>query len=161
MISGATSTFTVPSSGQIIAKLFAGNDTFTLNEGTGTQPVGPPLSVDSGSGTNTLTVNGTAGADAFTITGTTVSLAGAGTLTYTNFQAMTVNGLARNDTFAMTGLNATTATTLDGGARVGDGCCVGLLKRGAWDLNGSRGPLLCPTHLRHVRASSPPLANIL
>jgi hypothetical protein len=115
-VNGATSNFTVPTGGQIIAKLFAGNDSFTLNEGAGTQPVGPPVSVDGGTGTNTLTVNGTAGADSFTITGTTVGLAGAGTLTYANIQALTVNGLAGNDSFAMTGLNATTVTTLDGGA---------------------------------------------
>ena len=114
-VNGATGNFTVPAGGQILAKLFAGNDTFTLNEGTGAQPIGPAISVDEGTGNNILIVNGTAGADNFTITATTVSLAGAGTLTYANVQALFVNGLGGNDTFAMTGINPSTATTLDGG----------------------------------------------
>jgi len=114
-INGATAAFTVPTGGQILTKLFGGDDSFTLNEGTGTQPVGPALSVDGGTGNNTLTVNGTAGADSLTVTGTTVGLTGAGTLTYTNVQTLTVNGLGGNDTFAMTGISPFTATTLDGG----------------------------------------------
>jgi hypothetical protein len=64
-INGATSTFAVPTGGQIITKLFGGDDTFTLNEGTGSQLIGPALSVDGGTGTNSVTVNGTAGADAW------------------------------------------------------------------------------------------------
>jgi hypothetical protein len=115
-VNGATSNFTIPAGGRILAKLFAGNDSFTLNEGTGTQPIAPALFVDEGTGTNNLIINGTAGPDSFSITGTTVSLAGAGTLTYANVQTLAVNGLGGNDTFAMTGINLSTATTLDGGA---------------------------------------------
>jgi hypothetical protein len=115
-VNGATGTFTVPASGQIFARLFDGNDSFTLNEGTGSQPVGPPLSVDGGAGSNTLTVNGTASADAFTITDTTVGLSGAGPLTYTNFQTLNVNSLGGNDTHTMTSMNPNTVTVLDGGA---------------------------------------------
>jgi hypothetical protein len=113
-INGATSSFNVPTGGQIITKLFGGNDSFTLNEGTGI-PIGPPLSVDGGIGTNTVTVNGTAGTDGFTITGTTVGLSGAGVLTYSNTQILNVNGLGGNDTFSMSGINSGTATTLDAG----------------------------------------------
>jgi hypothetical protein len=116
-VNGATSgPFTVPTGGQIIANLYGGDDSFTVNEGT--QPVGPNVVVDGGTGHNTLIVNGTPGSDAFTITSTTVSLAGAGNINYSNFQVLAVNGLGGNDTFAMTGINPTTATTLDGGAGV-------------------------------------------
>jgi fibronectin-binding autotransporter adhesin len=114
-VNGDAATFTVPANGQVFARLFDGNDSFTLNEGTGTTPVGPALSVDGGTGSNSVTVNGTAAADSFTSTGTTVGLAGAGTLTYGNVQTLTVNGLAGNDSFSMTLINPTTATNLDGG----------------------------------------------
>jgi hypothetical protein len=115
-INGSTCNFTVPSCGQIVTKLFGGNDHVTINEAAGTARIGPPISVDGGTGINTLTVNGTQGPDALTITGYTVSLAGAGTITYANVQTLLVNGLGGNDTFAMTGINASTATTLDGGS---------------------------------------------
>src|SRR5262249_9756213 len=63
-VNGATTgPFTVPAGGQVQANLFAGNDTFTLNEAP--QPLAPPLVVDGGTGANTLIDNGTAGADAF------------------------------------------------------------------------------------------------
>src|SRR5262249_46477787 len=75
----AAPSFTVPTGGQIIARLFGGNDTFTINQGPSTQLIGPALSVDGGTGTNTVNVNGTSNADAFTMTGTTVGLTGAGT----------------------------------------------------------------------------------
>src|SRR5262245_46181865 len=97
-INGATSSFTVPTGGQIITKLFGGDDTFTLNEGTGSQSIGPSLSVDGGTGTNSATVNGTANDDAFTITNTTIGLAGAGTLTYSSEQVLTIDGLGGTDT---------------------------------------------------------------
>jgi hypothetical protein len=115
-INGCTDCYTVPTGGQIVTKLFGGNDSFTLNEGPCAQVVGPAISVDGGTGTNTLTINGTPGPDAFTITGTTVGFAGAGTVTYANVQTLFVNGLGGGDTFAMTGINPATATTLDGGA---------------------------------------------
>src|SRR5262249_54389804 len=91
--------------------LYAGNDSFTVNDGAG---IAPPISVDGSFGTNSVTVNGTSGADSFSITGTSVSL-GASTLNYTNAQTLAVNGLGGSDTFNMTGISATTATTLDGG----------------------------------------------
>src|SRR5262249_46022145 len=111
--------FTVPTGGQILANLYGGNDNFTVNEGT--QPVGPNVVVDGGNGadnnnTNSLTINGTPNKDAFTISSTTVGLAGAGSINYSNFQALAVNGLGGDDTFDMTGINANTVTTLDGGA---------------------------------------------
>jgi hypothetical protein len=118
-VNGATSgPFTILTGGQILANLFGGNDSFTLNEGTGTQPIGPNVVVDGGTGVNSLIVNGTPNPDAFSITSTTVSLTGAGSINYSNFQSLAVNGLGGNDTFAMTGINAATATTLDGGAGV-------------------------------------------
>jgi hypothetical protein len=105
----------VPANGQIFARLFGGNDSFTLNEGTGSQPVGPPLSVNGGTGSNTVTVNGTTNSDTFTISATTVGLTGAGALSYSNVQTLNVNGQGGNDTFSMTGINPGTATALDGG----------------------------------------------
>ena len=114
-VNGSTGSFTVPAGGKILAKLFGGNDSLTVNEGTGTQVIGPAISVDGGTGTNTLIINGTSGANAFTITDTTVSLAGAGTITYANVQTLLVNGLGANDSFAMTAISPSTATTLDGG----------------------------------------------
>jgi hypothetical protein len=113
-VNGATTgPFTMPPGGQVQANLWGGNDTFTLNESP--QLVSPPLVVDGGAGVNTLIDNGTAGADAFTITAAKVSLPGAGDLSYLNFQALAVNGLAGNDTVTMTGINPATATTVDGG----------------------------------------------
>jgi hypothetical protein len=111
---GQTSTFKVTLVNSIQAQLGAGDDAITLDESV--VPVAPPLSFDGGTGSNTVTVKGTAGADAFTITGSTVGLTGAGTLTYSNFQSLTVNGLGGSDAFSMTGVSQTTATTLDGGA---------------------------------------------
>ncbi|HEY7309818.1 MAG TPA: hypothetical protein VH643_10710, partial [Gemmataceae bacterium] len=116
-VNGVTSgPFTVPKGGKILANLFGGDDSFTLNEGT--KPVGPNVVVDGGTGNNRLTVNGTSKPDAFTINNTTVSLTGAGSIAYSNFQALAVNGLDGNDSFNMTGINPTTATTLDGGSGV-------------------------------------------
>jgi hypothetical protein len=114
-VNGATTgPFTVPSGGQIQANLFAGNDSFTVNESP--VKVGPVLVVDGGTGTNTLTDNGTSGADQYTITGSKVSLVGAGDLQYTNFQSLAVNTLAGNDSVTLTGINPATATAVDGGA---------------------------------------------
>jgi hypothetical protein len=119
-LDGQTSTFKVTFVNQIQAQLGGGKDSFTLDDST--RLVMPLVFVSFGNGTlnNTVTVNGTALADAFTITGTTVGLAGAGTLTYTNAQALNVNGLGGNDTFSMTGINSAAATTLDGGPGVAD-----------------------------------------
>src|SRR5262249_4829278 len=58
-------TFTVPAGGQVKANLYGGNDGFTVNENS--QPVGPSVVVDGGTGTNSLIVNGTPVSDAFTI----------------------------------------------------------------------------------------------
>jgi hypothetical protein len=103
--------FTIPTGGKIRANLYAGDDTFTLDESN--VPVGPQVIVDGGTGNNTLIEDGTGGADAFTITGTSVSLAGAGELDFTNFHSLIVNGLGGDDTATMTGIGP--ATTFDGG----------------------------------------------
>src|SRR5262249_22776764 len=62
----------------------------------------PLLSFDGGTSSgapgDALIVKGTAGADAFTVTGTQISLTGAGTLTYGNFQSLQIDGGARSDT---------------------------------------------------------------
>jgi hypothetical protein len=108
-----TGPFTVPSGGQILAKLYAGNDTFTLNESS--VLVGPALVVDGGTGSNALVDNGTSNADTFTVTGSKVSLTGAGDLSYSNFQSLAVNTLGGNDSVTLTGLNSATATTITGG----------------------------------------------
>jgi hypothetical protein len=123
-LNGASGSYTIPAGGQIVTKLFGGDDTFTINE-----PVGQALNYDGGSGNNTLTVNGTAVADSFTITGSSVSLAGAGTVTYANVQKLFVDGLGGGDTFLMTGISA--ATMLDGG---GTGSFTGLFPA---DFNGT------------------------
>jgi hypothetical protein len=111
-INGATSTFTVPAGGQIDANLYGGNDSFTLDESTAL--ITPATVVDGGTGTNTVTENGTTGVDAFGISSSAVSLTGAGTLTFANTQSLIVNGLGGNDTFAVTGVGP--ATTVNGGA---------------------------------------------
>src|SRR5262245_18436647 len=131
-VNGATAALPVPAGGQIITKLFGGNDNFTVNEGTGSQLIGPALSIDGGTGANTVIVNGTAGVNAFAINGTTVGLTGAGTLTYANTQVLNVNALGTNDTFAMTGISSAAATTLDGG--VGTDSFTGTF---AADFNGA------------------------
>jgi hypothetical protein len=105
-VNGVTSgPFMVPTGGQILANLYGGNDTFTVNKGT--QPVGPPVGpnviVDGGTGVNSLTINGTPNNDAFTISSTTVGLAGAGSINYSNFQALAVNGLGGDDTLQVSG----------------------------------------------------------
>jgi hypothetical protein len=87
--------FKVTQVSQIQAQLDGGNDTFTLDHSSA--PVTPPVVVDGGTGTNALVVNGTAGADVFAITGSTLGLAGTGGLQYSNFQSLTVNGLGGGD----------------------------------------------------------------
>jgi hypothetical protein len=117
-VNGATTgPFTVPPGGQIIANLFGGNDAFTLNESP--VKIGPVLAVDGGTGANALTDNGTSGADAFAITGSVVSLTGAGDLQYTNVQSLTVNGLGGSDSATVQiagdfngGVNLNTSSTL-------------------------------------------------
>jgi hypothetical protein len=113
-VNGATTgPFTVPAGGQIQANFFAGNDSFTVNESP--VKVGPVLVVDGGTGTNSVIENSTSAADQFTVSGSAVSLVGAGDLQYANFQSLTVNALGGNDSATLTGLNPATATLLDGG----------------------------------------------
>jgi hypothetical protein len=101
-----TSAFKVTLVTQIQAQLNGGGDTFTLDHSN--RPVTPPVSVTFQPKTtgNIVTVNGTNGADSFTVTSTTVGLtpAGtvAGTLTYANAQVLNVNGLGGTDTLTGT-----------------------------------------------------------
>src|SRR5262249_61950180 len=62
----------------IQAQLGLGADNITLDESS--LPVTPPSIFDGGGGSDVVVVTGTAGADAFTVTGTSVSLTGAGPL---------------------------------------------------------------------------------
>ena len=66
--------------------------------------------LDGGSGTNTLTVEGTSGADQFSVNGSSVGYSGA---TITGSSPLIVNGLGGNDTFKI--LVANSAATLNGG----------------------------------------------
>ncbi|MCF7973670.1 MAG: LEPR-XLL domain-containing protein, partial [Phycisphaerae bacterium] len=109
----------------------ASQNTFTVSSWTGTANLNGQGAADiysvslvgSGAGTanitdtggtagDTLTVNGTAGNDVFTISGTQVVL-GAETVNYANLEALTINGLGGNDTFTV---NSTSVpTTINGG----------------------------------------------
>src|SRR5262249_27927897 len=99
---------------KIQANLLAGNDTITLDESV--RPVTPSSTFDTDGGTDALIFKGTAGADAITVTGTTVALTGAGLLTYSGFESLLVDCLDGNDTVSMTGINTPTVTTVAGGA---------------------------------------------
>src|SRR5262249_5421957 len=113
-LNGRVFDFKVTSVNQIQAQLLAGNDTITLDESV--RPVVPPLSFDGGGGNDALVFKGTAGADAVSVTGTTVGLTGAGLLAYTGFESLLVDALGGNDTVSMTSINAATQTTVNGGA---------------------------------------------
>jgi len=113
-LNGQTSTFKVSLMNQITANLLAGNDAITLDESV--RPIAPPSNFDSAGGTDSLIFKGTASGDSISVTGTTIGLAGAGTLTYSNFESLLVDCLGGNDTATMAGLNSATATTVDGGA---------------------------------------------
>ena len=113
-LNGQTSTFKASLVNQITASLLAGNDTITLDESI--KRIAAPSSFDSDGGTDSLSFKGTAGADAITVSGTTIGLAAAGSLTYSNFESLLVDSLGGNDAATMTGLNSSTATTVDGGA---------------------------------------------
>src|SRR5439155_24412766 len=117
-VNGTTSgPFTIPTGttppGQIKVNLWGGNDTFTLNESS--VVIGPALTVDGGAGTDSLIDNGTANADAFTVTNNTVSLTGAGTLTYSNAESLTINSQGGADTAALnfSGQSLTGSLTLN------------------------------------------------
>ena len=99
-LNGATSTFKVSQVNQITASLLAGNDTITLDESV--RRVTPPLQFDSNGGVDSLIYKGTNGANAIAVTGSTISLAGAGTLTYTNFESLDIDCLGGNDTVTVT-----------------------------------------------------------
>jgi hypothetical protein len=101
-INGAASQFTIPTGGQIFVALGGGNDAVTIDEGAGTQLIGPAIQVDGGTGADMLTVRGTAAADAFGVTATTISLTGAGTITYANVETLAVDGGAGADSFTGT-----------------------------------------------------------
>src|SRR5262249_7480666 len=79
-LNGQVYDFKVTQVNQIQANLLDGNDTITLNESD--RRVTPPSSFNSDGGSDSLIILGTAGADAITVTSTTVGLTGAGLLTY-------------------------------------------------------------------------------
>src|SRR5689334_5918086 len=88
---GQTFTFKVSQVSQVQAQLNGGNDSFVLDHSS--LPVTPPVTVDGGNGTDSLAVQGTAGADVFTVTGSTVGLAGTGGITYSNVESLSLDGL--------------------------------------------------------------------
>jgi hypothetical protein len=67
------------------------------------------------SGTDTLVVKGTTGADAFTFAAGQVSVQNGSTISYTGVEQVNVNGLAGNDTFTVNGFTPGTALSVDGG----------------------------------------------
>src|SRR5207244_9479429 len=74
------------------------------------------VSFDGGPGTDTLTVNGTAGPDVFTITASTVTRTGWGTISYnTGVEQLVVNGLAGDDSFAVNGTSLPTILSVGEG----------------------------------------------
>src|SRR5262249_43668117 len=98
----------------ILANFNLGNDSFTLDESS--LLVKPPLTCDGGGGSDDLQVKGTNGADDFTVSKDTVSLPGAGTLTYRNFESLLIDGLAGDDSFTVSEpLKLTTPATVRGG----------------------------------------------
>jgi hypothetical protein len=89
----------------------AGNDSFVVNA-----PLTTPLAINGDSNTyigDTLTINGTAADDLFTVTGFTVDGAGA-TISYATVESLTLNGLSGNDRFTVNGDSI--PTTINGGA---------------------------------------------
>jgi hypothetical protein len=78
----------------------AGDDTFVVNA-----PIHAALALHGEGNTfpgDTLTINGTANADNFVITGATVDGAGA-TISYGTMESLTINGLGGNNTFTLNG----------------------------------------------------------
>ena len=87
--------------------------------GISSAPGGVMVRVVTAGAADTVTVNGTAGVDAFTLTDAAITL-GTEAVNYTSadIESLTVNGLASDDSFTVTGL--TRQATLDGGAGTGD-----------------------------------------
>src|SRR6185295_5469049 len=71
---------------------------------------------NGGTGSNdSLTVNGTAGADAITISSTAIGV-GTGSVHYSNVEDVTVAAGLQDDTITVNSLASTVAYTIDGGA---------------------------------------------
>ncbi len=116
--SDAFSVFGTAVSGPLTLLGGAANDTFqviasnalagsvTINGGTPTPPPFPTLG-------DNLFVTGTAAADTFTVTNTTVVTAGAATITFADLEMVVVSGEAGNDTFNI--VSTSVPTTVNGG----------------------------------------------
>jgi hypothetical protein len=90
------------------------NDTITVQM----PPAGESVSIDAGTGTDTITVDDTAatGAQSYTLTDTSLTRAGAGTLTFSNRENVIVNTGSGDDTVSVTPSTAVTAFTVNTGA---------------------------------------------
>jgi hypothetical protein len=87
------------------------NDTLTVDYSNGNPIPTGGVSFDGGTQTDTLIVNGSAGADTFTLNDGTVS--NGGTITYANTESMTLNSQAGNDTVNV--IIDKVSTTVNGG----------------------------------------------
>jgi hypothetical protein len=95
---------------QLQINALGGNDTITENGFT----QGTAVGVDGGTGTNTFTVNGTAGNDTIVLTTGKVTVNG-NNLSFANISQLQVNALDGDDVITVNGLTPGTATTVDGG----------------------------------------------
>src|SRR5262249_53155273 len=95
-----------------------------------------------------------------TITGSVVSLVGAGNLNYTNFQSLAVNMLGGDDTVTLTGINPATATAVDGGGGTHTfiGNVAGRFNRSLTLSNFQNATLQVGTHFRGSLTANAPNA---
>jgi streptogramin lyase len=85
-----------------------------------------------GPGNDTVNVNGTAGADSFTVSSSSVTISGV-TVSGNDVEAWTANGLAGNDTFTVTAGGL--PISFDGGT--GTNTLVGPSSANAWHITGA------------------------
>jgi Ca2+-binding RTX toxin-like protein len=85
-----------------------------------------------GPGNDTVNVNGTAGADSFTVSSSSVTISGV-TISGNDVEAWTANGLAGNDTFTVTA--AGLPISFDGGT--GSNTLVGPSSANTWHITGA------------------------
>lgn len=123
-----------------------GNDTFTVGTGS-LAALTAPLAINGGTGANTVTLNDSANASvsAYTVTASTLAVAGFGGLTYAGLSSLVLNGGSAGDSYAVTGTAPGTSLTINTGAAadtaaLGGGNLDGLA--GAVTYNGSGGDSL-------------------
>jgi hypothetical protein len=116
----------------ITATTTAGKFTWSMNGGPVTTTSSSQVALYGGPQTDSVTISGTSGSDTFTITGSTVNVAGV-TISGANLQSWNVKGLGGNDLFNVTGTGLPLA--VDGGT--GTNTLGGPDQTTAWTISAS------------------------